>query len=202
MLSRKSFLFVVSAPSGTGKTTLCRALLRHDTALAYSVSATTRSKRAKEVEGQDYYFMTDDEFSTSIAQGAFVEWEEVYGSRYGTLHSELLGKLDNGRDVILDLDVKGALHVKSIYPESVAVFLLPPTMEELRHRLITRGREGKELIEVRLSQARSEIERAREFDYVVVNDTLAESTSKLAAILDAERSRSTRLTEIKLMEDR
>ncbi len=202
MLSRKSFLFVVSAPSGTGKTTLCRALLRHDGCLSYSVSATTRPKRAKEVEGQDYYFMTDGEFTSSVAQGAFVEWEDVYGARYGTLHSELRGKLKDGHDVILDLDVKGALHVKSMYPESVAVFLLPPTMEELRHRLITRGREGKDIIEARLGQARSEIERACEFDYVVVNDTLAESTARLAAILDAERSRSTRLTEIKLMEDR
>ncbi len=202
MLSRKTFLFIVSAPSGTGKTTLCRALLRRDSGLAYSVSATTRPKRGKEVEGQDYYFMTDEEFDRAISEGALLEWEEVYGARYGTLRRQLEEKLDAGHDVILDLDVKGALHVKGIFPESVAVFLLPPTMEELRHRLITRGREGKDLIEARLSQAESEIERAREFDYVVVNDSLAESAARLAAILDAERARTGRLTKIQLMEDR
>lgn len=198
MLSRKAFLLILSAPSGTGKTTLCRALLRHDSNLGYSVSATTRPRRGKEVDGEDYHFITDERFDNLIKESGFLEWEEVYGHRYGTLRSEIERSQSSGRDVILDLDVKGALHVRQVYPGSVAVFLLPPTIEELRHRLLTRGREGKELIEERLKEARSEIEKAREFDYVIVNDSLAESVHKLTAILEAERARSKKISEIKL----
>jgi guanylate kinase len=201
MLSRNPFLFIVSAPSGAGKTTLCQALLRHDSDLRYSVSVTTRPRRGKEENGKSYHFVTDEEFDSLVEDDGLLEWEEVYGHRYGTPKVQLEERLAQGFDVVLDVDIKGALHLKKRYPASVTVFLLPPSLAELRNRLTKRGRDDHETIEMRLAKAEAEIERAAEFDYVVVNDSLAASVHSLRAILQAERSRTTRLEVIKLKED-
>ncbi len=201
MLSRNPFLFILSAPSGAGKTTLCRSLVRRDDKVRYSVSATTRPRRGKEENGKAYHFVSDEEFSSLAEQDGLLEWEEVYGYRYGTPKAQVQELLAAGFDVVLDMDINGALHLKRLYPESVTVFLLPPSLFELRRRLTARGRDDRETIEVRLARAEAEIERAREFDYVVVNDLLSASLALLQAILDAERARAARIKKIKLTED-
>ncbi|TKJ44237.1 guanylate kinase [candidate division TA06 bacterium B3_TA06] len=201
MLSRNPFLFILSAPSGAGKTTLCRSLVRRDDKVRYSVSATTRPRRGKEEDGKAYHFVSDEEFSSLAEQDGLLEWEEVYGYRYGTPKAQVQELLAAGFDVVLDMDINGALHLKERYPESVTVFLLPPSLSELRRRLTARGRDDRETIEVRLARAEAEIERAREFDYVVVNDSLSASLALLQAILDAERARAARIKKIKLTED-
>jgi len=194
-------LFILSAPSGAGKTTLCRSLVRRDDKVRYSVSATTRPRRGKEEDGKAYHFVSDEEFSSLAEQDGLLEWEEVYGYRYGTPKAQVQELLAAGFDVVLDMDINGALHLKERYPESVTVFLLPPSLFELRRRLTARGRDDRETIEVRLARAEAEIERAREFDYVVVNDSLSASLALLQAILDAERARAARAKKIKLTED-
>lgn len=194
-------MFIISAPSGTGKTTLCQALLRHDSNLRYSVSVTTRPRRGKEEDDKAYHFLTDEEFDSLVKVDGLLEWEEVYGSRYGTPKAQLAELLSQGFDVVLDVDIKGALHLKEFYPTSVTVFLLPPSLAELRNRLTKRARDDHETIETRLAKAEAEIEQAAEFDYVVVNDSLSASVNSLRAILEAERSRTARTKEIKLTED-
>ncbi|MBA7594439.1 Guanylate kinase [subsurface metagenome] len=201
MLSRNPFLFILSAPSGAGKTTLCRSLVRRDDKVRYSVSATTRPRRGKEENGKAYHFVSDEEFSSLAEQDGLLEWEEVYGYRYGTPKAQVQELLAAGFDVVLDMDINGALHLKRLYPESVTVFLLPPSLFELRRRLTARGRDDRETIEVRLARAEAEIERAREFDYAVMNDSLSASLALLQAILDAERARIARAKKIKLTED-
>lgn len=191
---------IITAPSGAGKTTLCRALTRHDKRVRYSVSVTTRPRQSKEKEGTDYFFVTPDEFSDMVKKGELLEWEEVYGYQYGTPRKNVEEKLNQGLDVVLDLDIKGALHVKELYPGSVSVFLLPPTLTELHQRLTRRGRDSRKVIEERLAQARSELKRARDFDYVIVNDSLAESVHLLTSIIEAERAHTERITKIELLE--
>ncbi len=194
-------MFILSAPSGAGKTTLCRSLVRRDDKVRYSVSTTTRPRRGKEENGKAYHFVSDEEFSSLAEQDGLLEWEKVYGYRYGTPKAQVQELLAAGFDVVLDMDINGALHLKERYPESVTVFLLPPSLFELRRRLTARGRDDRETIEVRLARAEAEIERAREFDYVVVNDSLSASLALLQAILDAERARIARAKKIKLTED-
>lgn len=194
-------MFILSAPSGAGKTTLCRSLVRRDDKVRYSVSATTRPRHGKEENGKAYHFVSDEEFSSLAEQDGLLEWEEVYGYRYGTPKAQVQELLAAGFDVVLDMDINGALHLNERYPESVTVFLLPPSLFELRRRLTARGRDDRETIEVRLARAEAEIERAREFDYVVVNDLLSASLALLQAILDAERARAARAKKIKLTED-
>jgi len=175
--------------------------VRRDDKVRYSVSATTRPRRGKEEDGKAYHFVSDEEFSSLAEQDGLLEWEEVYGYRYGTPKAQVQELLAAGFDVVLDMDINGALHLKERYPESVTVFLLPPSLFELRRRLTARGRDDRETIEVRLARAEAEIERAREFDYVVVNDSLSASLALLQAILDAERARAARAKKIKLTED-
>jgi len=201
MLSRDPFLFILSAPSGAGKTTLCRSLVRRDDKVRYSVSATTRPRRGNEEDGKAYHFVNDAEFDRLIKEDDLLEWEEVYGYRYGTPKVQVEELLSQRFDVVLDTDIKGALHLKKLYPESVTVFLLPPSLSELRRRLTARGRDDRETIEARLARAEAEIELAGEFDYAVVNDSLSASLWLLRAILDAERARIARAKKIKLTED-
>jgi guanylate kinase len=175
--------------------------VRCDDKARYSVSATTRPRRGKEVDGKSYHFVSEEGFDRLIKEDDLLEWEEVYGYRYGTPKAQVEELLSQGFDVVLDTDIKGALHLKRLYPESVTVFLLPPSLSELRRRLTARGRDDRETIEARLARAEAEIERAGEFDYAVVNDSLSASLRSLRAILDAERARIARAKKIKLTED-
>ncbi len=195
MLSKKlkGLLIVISAPSGTGKTTLAHMLLKAFPNMEFSVSYTTRKPRPGEVNGKDYFFVDRDTFERMIEEGDFLEWAEVYGNLYGTSKSQVIKALNEGKDVLLDIDTQGALQVKKNFPEAVLIFILPPSLKELERRLRSRGTDDEETIERRLKTARVEIERAPLYDYIVVNDVLEEAFEKLKSIVIAEKCRTERL---------
>ena len=178
MNNKRGKIIVIAAPSGCGKSTIINALLEGgDLNLGFAVSATTRPPREGETEGVNYYFMREEDFRDAIAEGRFVEFEEVYPGRfYGTLRSEIDRIIDEGHNIILDLDVNGALSVKKLYGvDAMSIFIAPPSIEELRRRLEFRGTETPEVIDVRVDRAQYEISRASEFDTSVVNDRLDEA---------------------------
>jgi len=178
MNNKRGKIIVIAAPSGCGKSTIINALLEGgDLNLGFAVSATTRPPREGETEGVNYYFMREEDFRDAIAEGRFVEFEEVYPGRfYGTLRSEIDRIIDEGHNIILDLDVNGALSVKKLYGvDAMSIFIAPPSIEELRRRLEFRGTETPEVIDVRVDRAQYEISRASEFDTSVVNDLLDEA---------------------------
>lgn len=186
MNNKRGKIIVIAAPSGCGKSTIINALLEGgDLNLGFSVSATTRPPREGEVDGVNYYFMSEENFRDAIAEGRFVEFEEVYPGRfYGTLRSEIDRILDEGHNIILDLDVNGALSVKKLYGrEALSIFIEPPGIEELRRRLEFRGTESSEVIDVRVDRAQYEISRASEFDTAVVNDRLDEAINTVRNII-------------------
>ena len=186
MNNKRGKIIVIAAPSGCGKSTIINALLEGgDLNLGFSVSATTRPPREGEVDGVNYYFMSEENFRAAIAEGRFVEFEEVYPGRfYGTLRSEIDRILDEGHNIILDLDVNGALSVKKLYGrEALSIFIEPPSIEELRRRLEFRGTESSEVIDVRVDRAQYEISRAAEFDTAVVNDRLDEAINTVRNII-------------------
>ena len=180
----QSKLFVISGPSGAGKGTLVARVREQRSNLGLTVSATTRKPREGEVEGVNYYFLTRDEFERRVEAGAFVEWAEVHGNCYGTLVSEVESKLASDNSLILEIDVQGALQVKKRFPDAVLVFIKPPSLEILRERLVGRGSETPESLELRLADAQGELELADRYDDVVVNDDLDRATEELVRVLD------------------
>jgi guanylate kinase len=186
-------LFVVSAPSGAGKTTLCREarLLLPD--LAYSVSYTTRAPRPGEIAGTDFHFVSEAEFETLRARGEFAEWASVHGNRYGTRSSVLEAALAEGRDILLDIDTQGAAQLRRGYQEAVLVFITAPSMAELEQRLRERRSDAAGEITRRLVRAREEVTMWRQYDYLIVNRDVKDAVEQLTAIIVAERSRTTRL---------
>jgi guanylate kinase len=187
------FPVILSAPSGGGKTTIARRLLATRTDLGYSVSCTTRTPRAGEVHGRDYYFLSLDEFEARRVAGEFAEWARVHGNMYGTLKSEVQRVLDEGRHVIMDIDVQGAKAFHEAFPSSVLVFVLPPSADVLRDRLATRSTEGPEVLALRLRNARDELRSIADYHYVVVNEELDRAVAQVASIIDAESARRERL---------
>ncbi|WP_102337554.1 guanylate kinase [Collinsella provencensis] len=178
-------LFVISGPSGAGKGTLVARVRAVRTDLGLTVSATTREPRAGEIDGVNYYFLTDDEFSARIEAGDFVEWAQVHDHRYGTLASEVDRNLATGQSLILEIDVQGALAVKERFPEAVLIFIEPPSLEVLRERLIGRGSETPESLALRLHTAESEMQLRDRYDDIVVNDDLDRATDELLVVLNA-----------------
>jgi guanylate kinase len=176
-------VFVITGPSGVGKGTLIRLLRERVPELALSVSATTRQPRAGETQGEDYWFLSDDEFDRRIGDGDFVEWAEYSGRRYGTLREELERHTSGGRPVVLEIEVQGARQVRRTLPEAVQIFIKPPSEEALRDRLIGRGTDDPEQVARRLRVAEEELQAADEFQHVVVNDRLDEAVDQLAAIV-------------------
>jgi len=177
-------LIVISAPSGSGKTTIARAILSRHPELEFSVSATTRKKRPNEVHGTDYFFLSPEEFKAQIAAGLLVEWEEIYGNHYGTLKSEVDRVLAAVRPMLFDIDVKGALSIRKRYPaESVLIFVRPPSMEVLVNRLRGRKTEDPETLKRRLERAEMELETGKHFDATVVNDRLEDAIEEVDAIV-------------------
>jgi guanylate kinase len=187
-------LLVLSAPSGAGKTTLAHRLLTALPEAVFSISATTRPSRGEERDGKDYHFLSPSEFQGKIDEGEFVEWAEVYGHRYGTLHKTLNKALEQGQVAIFDIDVQGGSTIKSKYPGAVSVFILPPSMQELERRLRDRKTDPEDVIRKRLGLARVEVERGTSsYDYLIVNDDLTRAFDDLLAVIRAERLRRTRV---------
>ena len=185
-------LLVLSGPSGAGKGTICEQLRNKRKNLAYSVSATTRAPRKGEVDGRDYFFVTVEKFKEMIANNELLEYAEIYGNYYGTPRSYVMSILDEGRDVVLEIDPQGALQVKESFPDAVFVFVVPPSLDELSKRIYKRGTDSEEVIKRRLSAATSELAYASKYDYIVVNDEVEKATNKVSNILDAERNRAVR----------
>lgn len=187
-LNRRGVLFALSSPSGAGKTTISRKMLAADSELALSISATTRPMRPGEVDGVDYHFVDVATFKQMVADDAFLEWAHVFGHRYGTPRARVEELLAAGRDVLFDIDWQGAQQLyQEAGPDVVRVFILPPTMDELEHRLRSRGTDSDEVIAARMARAANEIGHWDGYDYVLINDNIEECYGEVMAILRAER---------------
>ena len=196
-MARRGFPVVLSAASGTGKTTLSHLLLDSDRSLVLSISTTTRAPRGSEEHGVDYHFVDVASFEAMIARGAFIEHARVHGNHYGSSREWTEAQLAQGRDVLFDIDVQGGRQIKKLFPEAVLIFILPPTMDELEGRLRRRGTDSDEVIERRLAAARAEItEGLRDYDYLVINERLDQALGDLSAIVRTHRIRSADRSEI------
>ena len=180
-------LFVVAAPSGAGKSSLVKALLELDSHVQPSVSHTTRAPRGQEKHGREYYFVSDAEFDQMVLGDAFVEWANVHRKRYGTSKKMIEDRIAHGQDVILEIDWQGALQIKRIYANAVLVFILPPSLDELRARLERRGEDAPEVIETRLQNAATEMAQCKEFDFVIINELFERALFDLKAIVHSQR---------------
>lgn len=180
-------LFIISAPSGTGKTSLVRALLKTDPALCLSISHTTRPPRSDEINGRDYHFVSKTEFEQMQRQGEFVESAQVYGNLYGTSKQEIAQAINSGKDLLLEIDCQGAKQIRTCFPQSIGIFILPPSPETLIQRLKARGQDNPEIIARRLAAVRDEVSHLSEFDYVIINDKLEDALKDLISIIHAER---------------
>lgn len=190
--SRQGILFVVSAPSGAGKTSLLKELLRRDHELALSVSCTTRPPREGEIDGVHYHFLDRERFLADVAAGAFLEHAEVFGNLYGTREADLRAHLDSGKDLILEIDWQGARQVRARFADLAGIFIAPPSIPELERRLRGRGTDSDSVVARRLAQAVDDMGHRDEYDYLVVNEHFATAVGELQAIVTAERLRTVR----------
>ena len=198
MMNKKGSLFIVTGPSGAGKGTVLAGLSRRLSNVFYSVSATTRQPRPGEVDGKNYYFKTKEEFEGMIARGEMLEYAEYVGNYYGTPEGPVNEMLEAGNDVILEIEVQGALIVKNKRPDAILVFITPPSFDILEERLRNRGTEKEEVVKMRLEKARSECSHMNEYEYIIVNDVLDEAIQDLSSVVRAARCRSTQI-DIKLV---
>lgn len=194
-MNKKGILIVISGPSGAGKGTICKALLEKNNDLFLSVSATTREPRKGEVHGVNYYFMNKEDFKKKVEENDFLEWAEVYGNYYGTPKSNVNEMLNAGKNVILEIDIQGALKVKENCEDGVFIFILPPSMEELKNRIINRGSETPESLMRRFTSAYQEINYISKYNYGVINDTVEKAVEKIENILSAEKCRVDRIKD-------
>jgi guanylate kinase len=179
-------LFIFSAPSGAGKTTITQHLLKRFPSLCFSISATTRNQRPGEVHGKNYYFLSREEFERSIANGELAEYEEIFGNLYGTLKSEIQRALDDGKYLVFDVDVKGALALRRAFPDnSLMIFIAPPDVDKLRERLSARNTESEEQLRMRLARVEMEMERQNEFDIIIINDDLETALTEAEEVIAA-----------------
>jgi len=190
---QKGIIFVVSAPSGAGKTTLCAELSKRVPNLYRSISYTTRAPRAGETHGEDYFFVTDDKFTEMVEKNGFLEWAEVHGHRYGTGRDRVMDLVNQGHDVLLNIDCQGAIHLKKKGLDGVYIYILPPSLEALKARLLERRSDPPEEVARRLRKAREEVWSYREYYYLVVNDQVDEALVELEAIVRAERRKMKRM---------
>ena len=200
MLSKKKkgLLIVLSGPSGAGKGTICKALMEKEKDLKLSISATTRQPRSGEIEGKNYFFKSEEEFEKMIENDSLLEWAKVYDHYYGTPKDFVLKNLEEGNDVVLEIDIQGALKIKDKFPEGVFIFILPPSMEELKNRIKKRGTETEEEIIKRFKSAYEELNYVSKYNYVVINDSVEEAVEKIRAIIIAEKCRVDRNNDLYL----
>lgn len=188
-------LFVVSSPSGGGKGTLIQRVLNQVPNLSYSVSYTTRAPRPGEINGREYFFATTEQFENMVAAGDFLEWAIVHGKFYGTTREQVSREISGGRDIILEVDVQGAASVRTLLPDSVSIFILPPSFEVLRQRLQARGTDSPDELDLRLRNAPTELQDYSAFQYVIINDEVDRAAAEMTAIVQAERARLSRQGE-------
>ncbi len=194
-MKRTGALYIISAPSGAGKTTLCKEVIDIFPDLRHSVSYTTRGARPGEIHGRDYFFVSKEEFERMVVAGEFAEWAEVHGNLYGTALKTLQQYSREGIDVILDIDCQGARQLKTRHEGGVFIFILPPSYDELRRRLDFRDSDSSEVIDRRMECAASEIRECRWYDYIIVNDVFSRAVEELKSVILAERCRTTRVIE-------
>jgi guanylate kinase len=180
-------LYVVAAPSGTGKSSLVKALLEVDSRMELSVSHTTRAPRGQEVHGREYYFTSHEEFDRMVEADAFVEWAQVHGNRYGTSRKTIEDKIAAGADIVLEIDFQGAVQIKDKFPNAVLIFILPPSWPELRARLMRRNEDSEATIELRMKNAAQEVAQVDKFDFVIINELFERALFDLKAIAHAQR---------------
>jgi guanylate kinase len=191
-MKTKETLVVLSSPSGAGKTTICQEILKKHKDYIYSISATTREKRKGEVHGRHYFFLSEEEFKRKIIKGEFVEWAWVFGQRYGTMKKFVIRAKKERKVALFVPDVQGGTAIKRKYPDSVLIFILPPSLKELKRRLVHRGTEGKVELKRRLSTALKEIKFWSKYDYVVINEDINQTVKSVEDIIKSERLKSTR----------
>jgi len=182
-------LFVVSAPSGAGKSSLVKALVQADSSVRPSISHTTRAPRGQEQDGREYFFVSDDQFDALASENGFLEWARVHGNRYGTSRAGIQASMAQGHDVILEIDWQGALQIRQRFADAILIFVLPPSLDVLRARLTQRGEDAPETIALRLQNAERELAQADQFDYVIINDSFERALSDLKTIVHAQRLR-------------
>jgi guanylate kinase len=180
-------LYVVAAPSGTGKSSLVKALMELDSHITPSISHTTRAPRGQEVDGREYHFVDNATFDRMVADGAFLEWAHVHNNRYGTSRAGIEAMIGQGTDVVLEIDYQGAIQIKQLFANAVLIFILPPSWQELRSRLQRRAEDSAETIELRLRNAAEEVAQVSEFDFVIINDSFDRALFDLKAIAHAQR---------------
>ncbi|WP_332630723.1 guanylate kinase [Halalkalibacter flavus] len=195
MKKDKGLLLVLSGPAGVGKGTVCSALRQENTSVQYSVSATTRSPREGEQDGVNYFFKTREQFEKMIEQDQLLEWAEYVGNYYGTPIEYVRETINSGQDIILEIEVQGALKVRERFPEGVFIFLMPPSLAELRSRIVGRGTETEDIINKRMTVAKDEIEMMKKYDYVVENDEVHLAVERIKSIVTAEHCKRERLIE-------
>ena len=195
--NRRGLVLVISSPSGAGKTTICKNIIEKVDNVSLSVSVTTRKKRKGEIEGKDYFFKADEEFITMMSNNDFIESAKVFGNFYGTLKAEVLQKIEDGIDVLVDIDWQGTRQIEKHMPEDIVkIFILPPSIKELEYRLGNRASENKEDFNKRMSEARKEISHYNEYDFVIINEEIDIAVNLVKSILYSERLRKHRQTSL------
>ena len=192
MINKKGLLLVVSGPSGTGKGTICKDIVAKHEDINLSISATTRNPRVGEIEGKSYFFKTKEEFEAMVDRGEFLEHAMIYDNYYGTPKKAIFDELDMGRDVILEIEMQGAMQIKEVYPQAVFIFVLPPSLQELRNRIVGRGTETEEQIEKRFNSAYDEIKLLGDYDYFIFNNIVEKSAEEILNILGVEKNKVSR----------